>query len=382
LLINFTWWVNRKDIYGSNIFEGGFLGLDNIGVFDRSAALPEGIYIEQADGTSWMAMYALNMLHISLELATHNKVYTGMANKFFEHFLYIAGAMASMGENSFGLWDIEDGFFYDQLRMADNSITKLKVRSMVGLIPLFAVEVVAQETLNKNPAFAQRMEWFFNHRPDLAKLVSNWKSTNDDEKHLLTLLRGHRMKLLLRKMLDETEFLSEYGVRSLSKYHEHTPYVVHVGSTEFSIEYEPGESYSNVYGGNSNWRGPVWLPMNYLIIESLRKFHFYYSDDFLVEYPTGSGKYFTLLQIADELTNRLLKLFVADKHGRRALSGKYEKLNNDPHFNNYILFYEYFHGDTGKGLGAAHQTGWTGIIANLIAMKNAHQQTTGADEEL
>ncbi len=381
LLINFTWWVNRKDRRGSNIFEGGFLGLDNIGVIDRSAVLPEGIIIEQADGTSWMAMYALNMLHIALELATYNKVYTSMANKFFEHFLYIAGAMASMGADKFGLWDDDDNFFYDQLRKPDGSVEKLKVRSLVGLIPLFAVEVITHETLQNNPAFARRMDWFFNHRPDLARLVSNWKHEGYDEKHLLTLLRGHRMKLLLKSMLDETEFLSEYGIRSLSKRHLKEPYSIQIGKSEFSISYVPGESDGNFYGGNSNWRGPIWMPMNYLIIESLRKFHYYYSDDFLVEYPTGSGQKITLLQIADELTKRLLKIFMLDRKGRRPVFGEYEKMQGDPHFRDYILFNEYFHGDSGKGLGASHQTGWTGIVANLIAMKNPHSRNEALGED-
>lgn len=371
LLINFTWWVNRKDRQGSNIFEGGFLGLDNIGVFDRSAPLPEGVSIEQADATSWMAVYALNMLHISLELATHNKSYTGMATKFFEHFLYIAGAMASMGKGNTGLWDEEDEFFYDQIRVQNKSIVKLKVKSMVGLIPLFAVEVITEETLKNNPLFAERMRWFLEHRPDLAQLVSRWNEDGKGDVHLLGLLRGHRMKRLLSRMLDETEFLSPYGVRSMSKKYGEYPYSIHINSGELKVQYVPGESDSDMYGGNSNWRGPIWMQMNFLIIESLRKYHFYYSDDFRIEYPTASGHYLSLKETGTEIANRLLKIFLRDQQGRRAVLGANEKLQTDPHFKDYILFHEYFHGDNGKGLGASHQTGWTGLVANLIIMKNS-----------
>ena len=366
LLINFTWWVNRKDREGNNIFEGGFLGLDNIGLFDRSMPLAGGIHIEQADATSWMAMYALNMMHIALELAGHDAVYTSMATKFFEHFLYIAGAMDSMGKDGEGLWDDEDEFFYDQLRMPDKRLVKVKVKSLVGLIPLFAVEVLTRADLEANPVFAERMSWFLRHRPDLAALVSRWYE-GKDEKYLLSLLRGHRMKRLLHSMLNATEFLSDYGVRSLSKIYEQ-PYTIGTNGTELSIRYVPGESDSGMYGGNSNWRGPVWMPANFIIIESLRKFHFYYSDDFKIEYPTGSGQYATLKQVGNELAERLLKIFLKNEDGYRPLYGNRKKLQEDPHFNNYILFHEYFHGDNGKGLGASHQTGWTGLIANLITM--------------
>ncbi|WP_205509976.1 MGH1-like glycoside hydrolase domain-containing protein [Longitalea arenae] len=370
LLINFTWWVNRKDEEGNNIFEGGFLGLDNIGVFDRSAPLPEGVVAEQADATSWMAMYALNMLHISLELSTYNKAYTGMATKFFEHFLYIAGAMASMGKNSTGLWDEEDEFFYDQMRLKNDEIIKLKVKSMVGLIPLFAVEVITRETLDNNPLFAERMDWFLRHRPDLALLVSRWYEEGKENKHLLGLLGGHRMKRLLSHMLDETTFLSDYGVRSLSKEYARHPYCIKINGTEMSVPYVPGDSDCDMYGGNSNWRGPVWMPMNFLIIESLRKYHFYYSDDFKIEYPTASGNFITLQQVGTEIACRLVNIFKRNRNGRRAVFGSNEKLQNDPHFRDYILFHEYFHGDNGRGLGASHQTGWTGLVANLIIMKN------------
>ncbi|WP_276484869.1 MGH1-like glycoside hydrolase domain-containing protein [Paraflavitalea pollutisoli] len=370
LLINFTWWVNRKDRSGSNIFEGGFLGLDNISVFDRSAPLPEGVTAEQADATSWMAMYALNMLHISLELATHNKAYTGMATKFFEHFLYIAGAMADMGEEHASLWDAEDEFFYDQVRIEGKGVVKLKVKSMVGLIPLFAVEVITDETLKNNPVFAERMQWFLDHRPDLALLVSRWFEEGKGDVHLLSLLRGHRMKRLLARMLDETEFLSDYGIRSMSKVYGTEPYCINLNGAELHLPYVPGESDSNMYGGNSNWRGPIWMPMNFLIIESLRKYHFYYSDDFRIEYPTGSGRYYTLKEVGTELAKRLLRIFLPDEQGRRAVFGNHEKMQTDPHFKDYVLFHEYFHGDNGKGLGAAHQTGWTGLVANLIIMKS------------
>jgi hypothetical protein len=372
LVINFTWWVNRKDNTGSNIFEGGFLGLDNIGVFDRSSPLPEGMREEQADASSWMAVYALNMLHISLELATFNKVYTSMATKFFEHFMYIAGAMASMGDEGSGLWDEEDEFFYDQLRMTDNSIVKVKVKSMVGLIPLFAVEVINKKTLDENPVFEKHMLWFLRHRPDLAMLVSRWYEEGKENKHLLSLLRGHRMKRLLNRMLNETEFLSEYGVRSLSKEYYDNPYRIKQSGVELTLKYAPGESDSFTYGGNSNWRGPIWIQMNFLLIESLRKFHYFYSDDFKIEHPTNSGNYFTLKEVGTELASRLLKIFKKDENGKRAVFGNIEKYQTDPHFADLILFHEYFHGDNGKGIGASHQTGWTGLVANLIKMKNTN----------
>jgi hypothetical protein len=366
LLMNFTWWVNRKDAQGNNIFQGGFLGLDNIGVFDRSAPLPTGGYIEQADGTSWMAMYSLNLMRMALELAMHNPVYQDMATKFFEHFLYIAGAMANMGMQGEGLWDEEDQFFYDVLKLPNDGSEKLKVRSMVGLIPLFAVEVLDHEVLEKLPEFTRRLKWFLDNRPDLASLVSRWQEKNEGEKHLLSLLRGHRMKKILQRMLDENEFLSDYGIRALSKHHEQHPYEVWVNGNKFSVEYTPGESTTGLFGGNSNWRGPIWMPVNYLIVESLQRFHYYYGDDFKLECPTGSGNYLSLNEVADEISKRLSNLFLLDDNGRRPVFGHYEKLQNDPHFKNYVLFYEYFHGDTGRGVGASHQTGWTGLVAKLL----------------
>ena len=366
LLLNFTWWVNRKDKEGNNIFEGGFLGLDNIGVFDRSAPLPTGGHLEQADGTSWMAMYSLNMLRISLELARYNPVYQDMATKFFEHFLYIAQAMDNMGTNTNGLWDDDDGFFYDVLQLSNGKSAPLKVRSMVGLIPLFAVEVLDHDLLKAMPEFTKRLQWLYDNKPELAKLVSRWNIMGADEKHLLSLLRGHRMKKILERMLDESEFLSDHGIRAVSKYHAEHPYEFFVEGKRFAVSYVPAESDSDLFGGNSNWRGPVWMPVNFLIIESLQRFHFYYGDDFKVECPKGSGKMLSLNEVADEISKRLSKLFLRDDAGNRPIFGNYDKLQKDPNFNNYILFYEYFHGDNGRGIGASHQTGWTGLVARLL----------------
>ncbi|MFL5740256.1 MAG: MGH1-like glycoside hydrolase domain-containing protein [Flavisolibacter sp.] len=366
LLLNFTWWVNRKDAQGNNIFEGGFLGLDNIGVFDRNAPLPTGDFLEQADATSWMAMYSLNLMRIALELAFYNPVYQDMATKFFEHFLYIAGAMDNMGASKEGLWDEEDSFFYDVLNSSEKGSVKLKARSMVGLIPLFAVEVLDHSLMKALPEFSSRLNWFLNYRPDLAELVSRYQEKNKKEKHLLSLLREHRLKKILERMLDESEFLSPYGVRALSKYHEQHPYEFILDGHCFDIGYSPAESPNGLFGGNSNWRGPVWMPVNFLIIESLQRFHYYYGNDFQVECPTGSGHYLTLDQVAEELCRRLTRLFLPDEHGRRPIFGKNEKMQNDPNFKNYLLFFEYFHGDNGRGVGASHQTGWTGLIAKLI----------------
>jgi Mannosylglycerate hydrolase MGH1-like glycoside hydrolase domain len=368
LMLNFTWWVNRKDAHGHNIFQGGFLGLDNIGVFDRSAPLPSGGFINQADGTSWMAMYCLNLLRISLELALHNHVYEDIATKFFEHFLHIAEAMTNMGDDpgGSGLWDEEDQFYYDSLQFAGGGQISLKVRSMVGLIPLFAVETLEPQTLDQLPAFKRRLEWFLNNRPDLARLVSRWNESRVGERRLLSLLRGSRMKKLLKRMLDETEFLSDYGIRALSKQHAARPYTFGSDGNAVRVSYQPGESDSNMFGGNSNWRGPVWFPVNYLIIESLQKFHHYYGNDFQIECPTGSGRFMTIDGVATELTQRLSRLFLRDSRGRRAVFGDNLKLQTDPHFRDYLWFSEYFHGDNGQGLGAAHQTGWTGLIAKLL----------------
>ncbi|MCS6823388.1 MAG: glucosidase [Cytophagaceae bacterium] len=366
LMLNFTWWVNRKDSGGKNIFEGGFLGLDNIGVFDRSAPLPTGGRIEQADATSWMAMYSLDMMRISLELAKRNSAYEDMASKFFEHFMYIAGAIANLGGEGIGLWDEEDQFFYDVLNTYDGRYVPLKVRSMVGLVPLFAVETLEPDKVDKFPHFKRRMEWFLNYRPELASLVSTRNVPNVGLRRRLSLVRENRLKPILKRMLDETEFLSDFGIRALSKYHKDHPYEFPTEHYTYRVEYTPGESNTAMFGGNSNWRGPVWFPMNYMIIESLKKFHAYYQDEILMECPTGSGNLLNLRQIADELSRRLIRLFQKDSYGKRPVYGGDLKLQRDEHFRDYILFYEYFHGDTGQGLGASHQTGWTGLVADLI----------------
>jgi hypothetical protein len=366
LLLNFTWWVNREDAEGRNIFQGGFLGLDNIGPIDRSAALPSGEEIEQADGTSWMAMYSLNMMRIALELSTTAPVYQDLATKFFEHFLYIAGAMADIGGAGIDLWDEEDQFFYDVLRMKDGSHCTLKVRSMVGLTPLFAVEVLEPDLVDRLPEFKKRMEWFLKNRKDLADLVSRWQEPGVGERRLLSLLRGHRMKRLLARLLDPSEFLSDHGVRSLSRSYGERPYEFRFGGKTFTVTYAAAESDSGLFGGNSNWRGPVWFPVNFMIIEALQRFHHYYGEEFLVECPTGSGRFLTIEEISLELTARLTKLFLRDEQGRRAIFGSEVKLQTDPHFRDYLPFHEYFHGDDGRGLGASHQTGWTGLVAKLL----------------
>jgi hypothetical protein len=374
LMLNFTWWVNRKDAEGRNVFQGGFLGLDNIGVFDRSARLPHGGHLDQADGTSWMAMYALNLMRIALELAQHNHVYEDIASKFFEHFLHIAEAMCSIGgRRGVGLWNDEDKFFYDVLHLPDGSFTPLRVRSMVGLIPLFAVETLEPELLEHVPEFRRRLEWFLDARPDLARLVSHWNEDGRGHRRLLSLLRGHRMKRLLRRMLDETEFLAPYGVRALSRAHLTAPYVYHLDGVDLEVRYRPGDSDSGLFGGNSNWRGPIWFPVNFLIIESLQKFHHYYGDDFLVECPTGSGRFLTINEIANELAARLTRIFLRDAHGNRPLYGQQQRLQHDPNFRDYLLFYEYFHGEDGRGVGASHQTGWTGLVAKLLMPRFAHE---------
>jgi len=374
LLLNFTWWVNRKDAENHNVFQGGFLGLDNIGVFDRNVPLPDGGQLAQADGTAWMAMYSLNMLRIALELALNDPVYQDIATKFFEHFLSIAAAMTSLGEDDgcgVSLWDNQDEFFYDVVHFPDGRTIPIRIHSMVGLTPLFAVETLEPEMLDKLPEFAARLGWYLKNRPDLADLVSRWQEPGRGERRLLSLLRGHRMKRLLYRMLDETRFLSDYGVRSLSQKHRDEPFRIHYHGHCLSVKYEPGESECGIFGGNSNWRGPVWFPVNYLIIESLQKFHHYYGDDFKIECPTGSGQYTTILGVAEELTRRLSRLFLRDEQGRRTFFGSNEKFQTDPHFRDCLQFHEYFHGDNGQGLGASHQTGWTGLIAKLLAPKRA-----------
>jgi len=377
LLLNFTWWVNRKDAEGSNVFEGGFLGLDNIGVFDRSAPLPTGGYLEQSDGTSWMGVFSLNLMTISLELAQHNPAYEDIATKFFEHFLYIAAAMNNMGGDGIALWDDQDEFFYDILHYPDGHRERLRLRSLVGLTPLFAVETIEPGLLAKVPNFKLRLEWFLEHRPDLAGLVSRWFDEGVGERRQVALVRGHRLKALLKRMLDPKEFLSDYGIRSVSKYHGEHPYTLAVDGNEYTVHYEPAESCSGVFGGNSNWRGPIWVPMNYLLIEALQRFHYYYGDDFTVEHPTGSGCYLTLDQVADDLSQRLIRLFTRNADGRRPVFGGVDLFQHDPHWRDYPLFYEYFHGDNGAGIGASHQTGWTGLIAKLIVQQAKHAAERG-----
>ena len=366
LMLNFTWWVNRKDEQGRNIFQGGFLGLDNIGVFDRSAPRPTGEFINQADGTSWMAMYCLNLMRIALELAQTNPTYEDIATKFFVHFLDIAEAMTNIASEGIGLWDEEDGFYYDVLNLPDGRVQPLKLRSMVGLIPLFAVETLESEVIDRLPDFKARMERILAEHPRRANLISRWQVPGAGERKLLSLLRGHRMKCLLRRMLDETEFLSEYGVRAMSKIYESEPFLFTYGQETIEVSYQPGESNTTLFGGNSNWRGPIWFPVNFLIIESLQKFHHYYGDEFKIECPTGSGHWLTILQVSNELARRLSRIFLRDKAGRRPVFEQYERLQTDPHFRDHLLFYEYFHGDSGRGVGASHQTGWTGIIAKLL----------------
>jgi hypothetical protein len=366
LMLNFTWWVNRKDAEGRNIFQGGFLGLDNIGIFDRSAPLPTGGYINQSDGTAWVAMYTLNLLRISLELALEDPVYEDVAVKFFEHFLYIAQAMTNIGGEGIGLWDEEDEFYYDVLNLPGGQRVPLKVRSMVGLIPIFAVEVLEGAVFERLKQFAGHSRWFLEHRQDLASLVSRWHEPSRGEEHLMSLLRGHRLKCLLRRMLSEDEFLSDYGVRALSKHHDQHPFIFEHAGQQHSVSYLPAESTSSVFGGNSNWRGPIWIPVNFLLIESLDRFYRYYGPDFKVECPTGSGIYMNLAEVATELSRRLGRLFLRDENGYRPALGPASLFRNDPNFRDHPLFYEYFHGDTGAGLGASHQTGWTGMIALLL----------------
>jgi hypothetical protein len=365
LLLNFTWWVNRKDADGRNVFQGGFLGLDNIGVFDRSAPLPTGGSMDQADGTAWMAMYTLNLLRISLELALTDPVYQDTATKFFEHFLYIAEAMTDLGGAGIGLWDEEEGFFYDALRLPGGRVEKMRVRSLVGLIPMLAVEVLDASAHDVVPDFSERLRWFLRYRPDLAKLISRWSEPGMKERGLLSLLRGHRMKMLLVRMLDEKEFLSPYGVRSLSRAHLDAPFSVRLDGHVYSIDYEPAESRTGTFGGNSNWRGPLWMPINMLLIEALRRFDSYYGPDFRVECPVGSGQMLSLLEVAKELRRRLITLFLRGPDGVRPAL-RHAGIPQTEGEEEALLFHEFFHGDTGEGLGASHQTGWTGLIALLI----------------
>ncbi len=366
LLLNFTWWVNRKDAEGKNVFQGGFLGLDNIGVFDRSAPLPTGGQIEQSDGTSWMGMFCLNMLTIALELARHNRVYEDIATKFFEHFLYIAEAMNNIAGEGIALWDEQDEFFYDVLRQPDGERQPLKVRSMVGLIPLFAVATIEPALLDQLPEFKQRLEWFLAHRPHLAGLVSRWQEPGLGERRLLAICRGHRMKCVLRRLLDETEFLAPMAYARSRATTPSIPIPLMSAARATPSPICPPSRTAACSAGTRTGAGPIWFPPNYLIIESLQQYHHYYGDDFTVECPTGSGQYLTLREIADELSRRLTRIFLRDGDGRRAVFGDNEYFQRDPHWRDNLPFYEYFHGDSGAGLGASHQTGWTGLVAKLI----------------
>jgi len=366
LLLNFTWWVNRKDPDGMNVFQGGFLGLDNIGVFDRSQPLPTGGHLEQSDGTSWMGMYCLNMLAIALELARENPAYEDVASKFFEHFVHIAHAINVHGAEGLALWDEEDGFYYDAIHLPNGEQHYLKVRSMVGLIPLFAVETLEPETIARLPGFQRRMQWFLDNMPDFASHVDSSQMSPNGPRRLLSLVDRKQLVRILGYMVDKEEFFSPHGIRALSKFHAAHPYILAVNGSEYRVDYEPAESQSGTFGGNSNWRGPVWFPTNFLMIESLQKFHHYYGDGFKVECPSGSGQQMSLWDVSAEISRSLEHIFLRDGNGRRPLYGSVEKFQKDPWWRDLILFYEYFHGDTGAGLGASHQTGWTGLVAKLL----------------
>jgi hypothetical protein len=378
LLLNFTWWVNKKDEEGQNVFQGGFLGLDNISVFDRSAPLPTGGHIDQSDGTAWMGFYCMVMLKIALELARQNPVYQDSASKFFEHFLRIARAMTGDYRRGISLWDEEDGFFYDALHTPDGRVIPLKVRSLVGLMPLLAVETLEADLVESLPDFQRRMNWFFQNRVYLrdAGHVACVKEPGKYSRRLLSIVNRDRLIRVLRPMLDENEFLSEYGIRSVSKHHQYNPYSFQMDGQIYTIGYQPAESESGLFGGNSNWRGPIWFPINYLLIESLQKFNHYYGDELKVECPTGSGHMKNLGEVAIDLSRRLIKLFLKKGNGHRPIYGAQHIFQNDPHWQDLILFHEYFHGDNGAGLGASHQTGWTGLVAKLL------QQSGGRRDEL
>ena len=365
LLLNFTWWVNRKDVEGMNVFQGGFLGLDNIGVFDRNMALPGGSHLEQSDGTSWMAMYSLDMMALALELASEDPTYEDVASKFWEHFIYIARAMNHLGDDGLSLWNEKDGFFYDVLHSTDGTSLPLRVRSLVGLMPLYAVQTMNPELVDAMPAFKRRLKWFIQYRSDLTSNLGSM-DRNDDENRLFSVADREQLERILRVMLDEKEFLSPHGIRALSAYHREKPYMVELDGQSHVVDYEPAESDTGFFGGNSNWRGPIWFPVNYLMIHALRRFHKYYGDSFKVECPSGSGQMADLSEVANEISRRLISTFQRDAQGRRAVLGGNEKFQTDPHWRDYIPFYEYFHGDNGAGVGASHQTGWTGLVANMI----------------
>jgi hypothetical protein len=361
LLLNFTWWVNRKDAEGNNVFEGGFLGLDNVGPFDRGAALPVAGVLEQSDGTAWMAMYALNMLEMSLLLALRQPSYGDLATKFLEHFAYIASAAYEQG-----LWDEEDAFFYDVIRQSDGEKVPLKVRSVVGLLPLAATTILSSVTLNRLPDVAGRLRWFLNNKPEYADALGSRRIRDGQQRRLLSAVGPDQLMRILVRMLDQDEFLSPHGLRTLSRAHLERPFTVTLAGNDFTVGYEPAESTTGLFGGNSNWRGPVWFPVNHLIIEGLRRYYEFFGDDLLVEYPTGSGEKKSLGQIADDLTQRLIGLFLLDGNGRRPVHGDSPLFQHREHWRDLIPFHEYFHGDTGAGLGASHQTGWTALVVDLI----------------
>ncbi|NGX37480.1 MAG: hypothetical protein K1000chlam2_00636 [Chlamydiae bacterium] len=359
LLLNFTWWVNKKDEDGHNVFQGGFLGMDNISVFDRSNTLPTGGHIDQSDGSAWMSFYCISLMKIALHLAEEEPVYQDMATKFFEHFLRIAAAMSSCGGGEHSLWNEEDGFFYDVLHLPDDSIAPLKVRSLVGLVPMLGVETLQPELLEKMPDFKRRMDWFISKRPDVSCNIACMYSGGQGGRRLMSIVTKDQLIRVLKYMLDEEEFLSPYGIRSVSKYHEKNPYVFQANGTEYEVKYIPGESNNSLFGGNSNWRGPIWFPINFLIIEALQRYHHYYGDELKVEFPTGSGNFLNLWDVATEISKRLIKMFIPGENGKRPIFGGVD-------FHDHILFNEYYHGDNGRGVGASHQTGWTGLIAKLI----------------
>ncbi len=367
LLMNFTWWVNRKDASGNNVFQGGFLGLDNIGVFDREEDFGAGAHLNQADGTSWMGVYSLNMLAIALELAPRDPAYEDIASKFFEHFLYIADAMNEAGGFEHGLWDPSDGFYYDQLFLPGGTRITAGARSLVGVVPIFAVETLELETLERLPAFTKRLDWFVKNRADLRKNVACMETEGIGRRRLLAIAGREKLERIFARLFDEDEFLSPYGIRSLSKTYAANPYTLEVSGRSFTVDYEPGESRVATFGGNSNWRGPIWFPLNYLIIEALQKYDYYFGTSFKVEFPTRSGIFMTLWQAAEELSRRLIALYERDGTENRPVDGGVTQFTRDPRDRELMLFHEYFHGDTGKGLGASHQTGWTGLIAKLIA---------------
>jgi hypothetical protein len=381
LMLNFTWWVNRKDAEGNNIFEGGFLGLDNIGVFDRSMPLPSGVTLEQSDGTAWMGMFCIAMLAIALELAETDAAYEDIAARFLDHFFYIAQAINGTADQGIGLWDEQDEFFYDKLLLPNGSKIPLRVRSLVGLIPMLAAATFPRKRLEQFPSLEERLVWFKENRPYLPGLLNTWQDMPaTDQKRpnfLLSLARGHRLKSLLRRMLDPQEFLSEYGIRSVSKYHAEHPYTLDApGYGRLEVRYSPAESETGAFGGNSNWRGPIWFPINYLLVEALQRYHRFYGDEFRVECPTGSGTMMNLAQVADELARRLTRIFLRDTHGDRPVFGGNRLFQENPHWRDYIPFYEYFHGDIGAGIGASHQTGWTALVASLLEQGSA---TTSVD---